>query len=105
MAKIKFVLSAQPTFKAKVALPVAGSEPAMVEFTFKHRNKDEFQDWVKELGEKDDVDLILEVASAWELAEPFDRDSLETLTQDHMGSARAVLEKYISEQTNAKLGN
>jgi len=73
--------------------------------TIKHRNKDDFQDWVKELGEKDDVDLILEVASAWELAEPFDRDSLDTLTQDHMGSARAVLEKYISEQTNAKLGN
>jgi hypothetical protein len=105
MARTKFVLTANPTFKAKVNIPIPGASPEAVEFTFKHRTKDEYLDWAKNLEGKDEVDMILEMASGWELADPFDRESIEKLTQSYLGSARAIFEKYVHEQTNAKLGN
>jgi hypothetical protein len=105
MAKTKFVLTASPTFKAKVAIPIPGGSPEIVEFTFRRRTKEAYLEWAKDMAEKDDVDLILEVASGWELEDPFDADSLEKLTQNYIGSGRAVLETYINQQTNAKLGN
>lgn len=105
MAKTKFVLTASPTFKAKVGIPIPGGSPEIVEFTFKHRTKEAYLEWAKDMAEKEDADLILEVASGWELEDPFDRESLEKLTQNYIGSGRAVLETYINQQTNAKLGN
>lgn len=105
MAKSKLVLTANPTFKAKVSIPVAGGPAVPVEFTFKHRSKDDFQEWVGAIADKDDVVLIQEVASAWELDEPFDFDHITQMTQNYIGSARAVIETYIAQQTAAKLGN
>lgn len=105
MAKSKLILVANPTFKARVAIPVAGAAAVPVEFTFKHRPKDAFQAWVKEIGDKEDTDLILEVASGWDLEEPFDAEHVELMTQSYIGSARAVIETYIAQQTAAKLGN
>jgi hypothetical protein len=35
MAKTKFVLTASPTFKAKVGIPIPGGSPEIVEFTFR----------------------------------------------------------------------
>jgi len=105
MAKTKFVLTANPTFKTKVSIPIPGTSPEPVEFIFKHRTKDEYLEWAKNLEGKDDVDMILEMASGWELADPFDRESIEKLTQSYLGAARAIFDKYVFEQTNAKLGN
>jgi len=105
MAKPKLVLTANPTFKFKVPVPVAGAAAVPVEFTFKHRSKDDFQEWVGAIADKDDVVLIQEVASAWELDEPFDAEHITQMTQNYIGSARAVIETYIAQQTAAKLGN
>lgn len=104
MAK-KLILAASPTFKARVAIPVAGEQSVPVEFTFKHRAKDDFSAWLKDLSGTDDIDLIKDVASAWDLEDEFNADNLRALTQAHGGAARAIVEKYISEQTGAKLGN
>jgi hypothetical protein len=105
MAKIKLVLTANPTFKAKVMIPVAGAPAVPVEFTFKHRSKEAFSDWLKNISDKEDPDLVLEVASGWELEDAFDRDNIALMCENYMGAARALIEKYISEQTAAKLGN
>ena len=105
MAKIKLVLTASPTFKAKVNIPIAGAPAVPVEFTFKHRSKEAFAEWVKGISEKEDADLLMEVASGWELEDAFDKDNIALMCENYMGAARAVIEKYISEQTAAKLGN
>ena len=105
MAKIKLVLTANPTFKSKVSIPVAGAPSVPVEFTFRHRNKEAFAEWVKGITDKDDTDLILEVASGWELEDAFDKENIALMCENYMGAARAVIEKYINEQTAAKLGN
>ena len=39
----KFKLVAEPTFKATVNIPVAGGDSEPVEFTFKHRTKDQLE--------------------------------------------------------------
>lgn len=99
MAKIKLQLTPNPTFKAKVPVPVAGSVPVHVEFTFKHRDKEALAEFHASLKDLEDVDLILAMASGWELDDPFDAEHIAQLTGNYVGSALAILEKYIAEST------
>jgi hypothetical protein len=105
MAKPKFSLTANPTFKALVDVPVPGGKSAAVEFTFKSRTRDEFRLFIDGLGDRLDVDVIMDMASGWDLEDPFDQANVELLTQNYLGAARAVIEKYLSELTAARLGN
>jgi hypothetical protein len=105
MAKPKFSLTANPTFKALVDVPVPGGKSAAVEFTFKSRTRDDFRLFIDGLGDRLDVDVIMDMASGWDLEDPFDQANVELLTQNYLGAARAVIEKYLSELTAARLGN
>ena len=105
MAKPKFSLTANPTFKALVDVPVPGGKSAAVEFTFKSRTRDEFRLFIDGLGDRLDVEVIMDMASGWDLEDPFDQANVELLTQNYLGAARAVIEKYLSELTAARLGN
>lgn len=101
MAKLS--LKANPTFTASVSIPVAGGEPALVEFTFKHRTRDQLQAWL--LEQKPDAVAILDMAVGWDLAEPLDLESATVLVQNYFGSASAVLDAYLEELTQAKRKN
>lgn len=105
MAKPKLSLVANPTFKAKVAIPVPGDKAVDVEFTFKGRNREAFKTYIASMDGREDVDLIMDAASGWDLEDAFDRDNVEKLTQNYMGSARAIFDKYVGELTQARLGN
>ena len=82
-----------------------GGKSAAVEFTFKSRTRDEFRLFIDGLGDRLDVDVIMDMASGWDLEDPFDQANVELLTQNYLGAARAVIEKYLSELTAARLGN
>ena len=103
MAKLQ--LTASPTFRCNVLIPVPGKKPVPVEFNFKGRTKDEFKSFIDTIGDREDVDVILDIATGWELEEAFGRDSVELLLQNYLGSARVIIEKYIGELTSARLGN
>ncbi len=121
MAKVKFSLVAAPTFKAAVGIPVAGSVPVKVEFTFRHRTKDAFTEFMKANSSTDDLDVIcgrsnpvngdeladtaLGICTNWELEEPFNRDNVEVLLQNYPGAARAIVDKYVAEAGQVRLGN
>lgn len=105
MAKPKFSLTASPTFKAKVAIPVAGGKPVDVEFTFKHRTREAFKKFVEGLADREDVETILDIASGWDLEDAFDAESLEQLVENHIGSGLAIIQSYIFELTAAKVKN
>lgn len=105
MAKPKFTLTPTPTFKAKVLIPVPGKTAEPVEFTFKGRTREQFKEFIDNLKDREDVDVILEIASGWELDEPFDKENVEMLTENYLGAARAIIEKYLAELTQARLGN
>ena len=105
MAKPKLSLTSAPTFKAKVSIPVPGKTAEQVEFTFKGRTRDAFKDFIDGLKDREDVDVILDIASGWELEDAFDKANIELLTQSYLGAARAIIEKYLAELTQARLGN
>lgn len=107
MARPKFTLVAKPTFTAKVAIPIPGQAAEMVEFTFKGRTRDQFADFIESIkdGEAKDVEVIMDIASGWELDDAFDAKNIELLTQNYLGAARAIIDKYLAELTTARLGN
>ena len=51
----KLALTASPTFKSNVLIPVPGKKPAPVEFIFKGRTKTEFQAFIENLRGEYDV--------------------------------------------------
>lgn len=101
----KLALTASPTFKSPVAIPVPGKKPVPVEFIFKGRTKSEFQAFVEALRDRDDVDVILDIASGWELDDAFDKDSISKMLDSYIGAARAIIDTYLLELTSARLGN
>lgn len=101
MAKIKLQLTANPTFKADVAIPIAGAAPVKVQFTFKHRNKEALKEFFDTMGDKDDPSLVMEMCSGWELDDAFDVENVQKLVSEYVGSAAAILETYIAQSTGA----
>ena len=53
----RFTLNPTPTFTAKVGIHVPGAGTEQVEFTFRHRDRDQYQAFVQELKGKDDADI------------------------------------------------
>ncbi|OZI23620.1 hypothetical protein CAL26_09265 [Bordetella genomosp. 9] len=104
--KIKFTLTPQPTFKHKVPMPIPGAGFAEVEITFKHRSKAEFKEFMERAKEQDDdVALVMDVASGWELQEPFDQEHVGKLVDSYVGAARAIFTAYVDELIKARVGN
>lgn len=103
MAKLKLV--ANPTFKARVGIPVAGSEPVLVEFNFKHRTKTALDDFIKTRADKSDVDSFMEMVEGWDLEDQFCKESVELLLENYIGTALAVYRAYVDELLQAKLKN
>jgi len=103
MAKLK--LQPDPTFKAKVAIPVAGADDVSVEFTFRHRTRDELKKFIDASGERDDVDTLLELATGWELADAFSKDNVQLLVDNYIAAGRSVFDKYIDELAKGRAKN
>ena len=59
MAKPKFSLTASPTFKAKVAIPIPGGTSVDVEFIFKGRNREAFKAFIDGLKDREDAQDVL----------------------------------------------
>ena len=108
MAKLKLI--SEPTFKAKVPVPVAGADkPVMVEMTFKHKTRTDFLKWRDTLpneGEsRPDLDAVMDVLCGWELDDQFNRENVETLLENYLGAAFNILQTYTDQLLQAQLKN
>ena len=103
MAKLS--LDAKPTFTAKVGIPVAGSVPVSVEFTFKHRSRDDLNVFLNEAEKRTDEQTMMAMVDGWELDDEFNEANMKRLMQSYIGSTMAVVEAYIAELTQAKRKN
>src|SRR5262245_796013 len=110
MAKVKLI--PDPTFTAKVALPVPGKGDVDVEFTFKHRTREEMQSFIKrvnvpagEEGALTDVQLVLECANGWELAGAFTEVNVKEFASRYIAGPAAVFETYVAEMSGNRLKN
>jgi hypothetical protein len=111
MAKIKLI--PDPTFVAKVPLPIPGKEaPVDVEFTFKHRTRDQMDALVKrvqvapgEEGALSDTQLVMECACGWELAEPFNEANVTEFATQYIAGPSKVFETYVAEMAGNRRKN
>ena len=103
MAKLTFTTA--PTFAMKVAIPVPGKKPADVEFTFKGRNRDEFQAYLDATAGKEDIDALMDTITGWELENEFSREEVELMMLFYPASPRAIIQRYISELSGVRVGN
>jgi hypothetical protein len=104
MAKLK--LQPDPTFKAKVAIQAAGEEGVdPVEFTFKHRTRDEVDEFLKASADLRDAGLIMEVAIGWELSDAFTAENINKLAQNYITAPRTIVNAYIDELVKAREKN
>lgn len=109
MAKAKLVLAAAPTFKSSVGIPVPGVKDTVpVEFIFRHRTKSALKEWRESLDLESDgvtAEHILDMATGWDLDEPFDAASIGQMLEVFPGSGIAIYVRYATELQDAKLGN
>ena len=106
----KLSLTQKPTFTATVQIPVLGGGTEPVQFTFKAMRRAEFSKWLEALTAKKDEaqkdeDVVLEIASGWDLEEAFDKKNVVELGELYPGSGRAIVAAYINEYAGAKAGN
>lgn len=90
-------LNAEPTFRAKVEIPVPGGKPEPIEFIFKHRKKDELREFLETSKDLEDPDYVLQIAMGWELSEEFNRENIVRLLQNYHGAGAAISVTYVSE--------
>lgn len=106
-AKAKFSLTKAPTFPATVSIPIPGCDPIDVKFTFKGRTRAEYKELMEASKDvtRTDTDMVMDVASGWELEDPFTKESIDALCENYIAAPRAIWEKYLSEMVGARLGN
>lgn len=97
----KFTLQPNPTFKAKVEIPVPGALVSEVEFTFRFRDRDKLTDLMKRITEQDRVATVMEMATGWELSDEFNADNIRLMDTTYIGALERVVEKYWTEHTKA----
>ena len=103
MGKLKLV--ANPTFTAKVGIPVAGGEPVEVLFTFRHRTKTALDEWVNSRADQSDADSFMGMVEGWELEDAYTQANVELLLENYIGTALATYRVYIDQLVQAKLKN
>jgi hypothetical protein len=102
----KLKLTAEPTFKAKVGIPVPGAKPVDVEFTFRHRTKAEAKAWWEGLAEgAEDAATVMDCITAWDLEDAFDSENVGRLLDSYPGAAGVILSGYLRELTGARTKN
>lgn len=96
-------LQPDPTFKAKVGIPVPGGAAAEIEIECKHLMKDALEPKLKELT---DDQFAAEVVVGWSgVDEAFSADALSYLLNRYSGAAREIVLAYLRELTGARSGN
>lgn len=103
MAKLKLV--AEPSFRAKVPVPVAGKDPVDVEMTFKYRTRKDLQTFMAERVGMQDIDTFMDMVLAWELDDEFNRENAETFLDIYGGAAVATYRAYCGELIGARIKN
>jgi hypothetical protein len=105
MAKLS--LTPNPTFKARVTIPVAGEAPATVNVTFKYRTKTQLDEFFnKELETKDNwAEQILMIAEGWDLDDEFSLENLRLLVDQRPGTGQSFFKTYSAEGYGAREKN
>ena len=126
MAKIRIAQKA--TFNAPVLIPIVGSAPEKVEFTFKYRDRTElaalYDEWNEArnkaraaLGDKpswsevvavdteQQAQQIKDLVVSWGFDDEYSDDNIVAFVKSCQGAAEAVVKAYEGAYSQARLGN
>ena len=126
MAKIRIAQNA--TFNAPVLIPIVGSTPEKVEFTFKYRDRAElaalFDEWNEKqgkaraaLGDKptwsdivavdteQQAQQIKDLVVGWGFDDEYNDDNIVAFVKSCHGAAEAVVKAHEGAYSQARLGN
>jgi hypothetical protein len=101
----KLTLQPNPTFTATVKIPVPGSRPSPVEFTFRNRNREDLAAWLESLDGRPTEAAVLEMATGWDLDDGFDAANVALLMRNYIGAWQAIYDTYLGELVKAREKN
>lgn len=104
-----FKLDPNPTFKAKVKIPVPGaSSLPSIEFEFRHKTKTELKAFLERIqaDPSKEVEQLEEIIVTWSGTDAeYGRDSLARLLDNYPAAGAAIAGAYVRELGDARLGN
>lgn len=107
-----FQLTPNPTFPAKVKIPVPGGAVQILELEFKYLPRKEFLSFVKKMEEavknKDDdkgTTLLFSVIKGWNVDADLNRKNFDRLSDNYPFAAIEIYLTYLKEINRAKAGN
>lgn len=97
-------LQPNPTFRAKVGIPIPGEEKrAEVWFIFNHMTREEFEAFDFKTGE---LDGLMKICAGWEGVDgEFSRERMQTLINVYPGAGFAIGNAFGRELYGNRLGN
>lgn len=101
----KLVLSAEPTFKAPVAIPVPGGAPVSVEFTFRWRTREELVAWSEDMTKRTEGELVHSMCTGWELDDEFTVANVQLLCDKYQQASGALVQAYAEQLRGARAKN
>lgn len=121
----KFKIKQNPTFKAKVVIPVVGGDGVETEFEFKYLTRKElaamYDKWSDEakkltfedvtLAELTDQEMKLQVMQikdivcGWDIEDEFNDENIEGLVNISINIVKAITDVYQKAYVESKLGN
>lgn len=95
-----FSLKAAPTFATKVSIPIAGTDGAELECTFRHKRRTDLKEFLESIETRPAADALFEILAGWtHPTEAFSREALEELLDNHHAAGHAILQAYLHQLT------
>lgn len=100
-------IQANPTFMSRVAIPTPEGEIA-IKVEFKHMDIDTYAEFIQKEAtlNRSNEDAIMDIAAGWSGVDgEFNRDNVAKVCKQYHAAAKAIVETFIKELTQAKVEN
>lgn len=105
-AKPVFRIKANPTFRAKVRLPIPGAEPAVIECLFKHKTRDELREFLGRASAHDSEAALGEILEGWSGVErEYTQEALAELLNAYPAAGNTIFDAYLFTLTAGLMGS
>jgi hypothetical protein len=101
-----FRLKPDPTFWARIDIPIPGAEPATLELELRHKRRDQAVAFAQALAEREPLEALREIVVSWRgVDEPFSEPALAELVANYAGAPDRILSAYFDELRGARRKN
>lgn len=108
-----FKLCASPTFAAKAGITIPGEDKlAEISIVWRHKTRDQINDWIKRSATANDIDTLSEVIEGWSgvvdtqgTVVPYSRAALAELLQTFPAAGMDLFRAYLRELSASRAKN